>query len=121
MTTVDFQPTIDLVVNLLCAGILVPLVSFAITKLLAKLHIDKESALGQKILAAAENGAALAVAKVETATKGKVSVSVKDARVAEALAYVQRSVPDTLTKLGVTEDHLRDIVTAKLEQKGALK
>lgn len=116
MSTLDLSSTVNLVINLVATGIVLPLIAWGIAKVLAKLKIDKDSQLGQMVMSAAENGATLAAAKLASAASSNAHISTTNDAIAEGVRYVQNALPDALKKLGVTDEHLADIVTAKLAQ-----
>lgn len=115
-TIVDFKPTIDLIINTVAGVVVTAVVPWVAAKVLQKLHVDKQSALGQRLIAAAENGASLAIAKVENLADAHASIDVKNAMAAAGAVYVQQAVPDTLKALGITPEHLQNIVLAKIQQ-----
>lgn len=115
-TIVDFKPTVDMVMNTISSLVLAAVVPWVAAKVLQKLHIDKQSALGLRLIQAAENGASFALAKATDLADAHSNIDVKNQLAAAGAAYVQRALPDTLKALGITPDHLQNIVLAKIQQ-----
>lgn len=115
-TIVDLKPTIDFTANLIGTAVVTIVVPWVAAKFLQKLHVDKQSALGQRIITAAENAASMVIAKTTDLADAHSKIDVKNAMAAAGAVYVQTAVPEALAALGTSPEHLKDLVLAKIQQ-----
>lgn len=101
---VDFKPLIDLsfqVVDSVILTVLVPAIGYFVMR---KLHIDAQSALGQRVLTVATNGAALGLAKAQAAAdEATKPIDIRNAAVQAGVEYVNQAISaKTLTAAKIT-------------------
>jgi len=94
--------------------ILMGLSAWAVKKFADLLHIAKDSALRQTMLDAVDRGISFAQNKATTMAAAGVTIQTGNAVAAEATNYVVSKFPDTLNALGMTPQHVADVVLAKL-------
>lgn len=120
MTLIDFKPVADLLLQDVVAPVVLAIVAWVGVRLLQLIGINKDSALGTRLLTAASNGAAYALSQANTQLDKHTSVEVKSQMVADAVGYVQRATPDAVKALGLdTADgqaHLETVVQAQLSK-----
>lgn len=120
MTAIDLKPFVDVITQDVLLPVVLALAAWLGSRLLNLVGINKDSALGQRLLTAASNGAAFAIAKANTALDQHTTVDVKSQMVADAVAYVQRATPDAIKHLGLDtaagQAHLETVVTAQLSK-----
>lgn len=109
MTTIDLSPLVNGVILPLLAPVLLAVVTWAATKVAALAHIQIQDSQRDVLTAAVNNGLAFAEQKLA----GYEHVSADD-KVAAAVNYILPKVPDALKGLGVTPEHLAQLVTARL-------
>jgi hypothetical protein len=107
--TVDLAPLVNGVLFPLVSGGLVAVVGWAVKKAGDYFHFQVQAGQRQLLETAIGNGIAFA----EKALASHESVSV-DARVAVAAQYVLPKVPGALASLGITPQHLEQLITARL-------
>lgn len=115
-TVVDFTPTVNLLFNAVASIVVSVVVPWVGLYLANKLHIDAKSATAQRILTAAENGASLAISKANIAVDQHASIDVKNQMIATGASYVQATLEPELAKMGVTPEHLDNMIEAKIQQ-----
>lgn len=99
-------------------AIFLALISYAVTVLLDKLNIDKESALAAKINDGLHWGAQFAEGQLkERISKQGWDLEIENEFLAQAADYVAESYPQTMLKLGITPEHLAKMVKARLHEK----
>ena len=112
-TTVDLSPIVTPIIDI-AGTVLTVLASWAAYKIAQMAHISTQSALAKTVLSGVDNaisyGQAMATADV---AKG-LSINVQNATAAHALNYMVSHFPDAQKLLGMTDQHLADIITAKL-------
>ena len=107
--TVDLSPLVDGVVIPLLVPTVLALGGWAMTRVGAYFHFQISDGQRQVVETAIANGIAWAqshVAAGETVTL--------DAKVAKAVEYVLPKIPAALKWLGITPDHLAQLVEARL-------
>lgn len=114
--TIDLSPILTPLIQL--GGlILMGLVGYGVKKLCDVLHIAQDSALRQTILDGVDRGISFAQNKVTTLVASGVNVPAPQNAVADAAVnYVVTKFPGTLNSLGMTPQHVADLVLAKLPQ-----
>lgn len=115
-TVVSFKPLWDGLVPYIVAAIgavIAGLGTWAVALLQRMTGIKASDAARERIQSAAMTGVNLGLAKVGDKL-GDFTVDVKSEVLAEAAQWVQRSVPDSLKRLGITEDDVRQLVESKL-------
>lgn len=113
MNTIDLKPLLDVLIQF-GALILTGVLAWAVKRAADYFHVAKDSELRTVVSGAIDNGIAFAVAKAKDAEARGATIHTKDQMIANAANYVLPKVPDALAKLGVTPDHLAEIITAKL-------
>lgn len=109
MTTIDLSPIVDGVLIPLLTPVLLAVVTWAATKVAALAHIQIGAAQRTVLESAINNG----IAYAEKTMAPRLGVTADD-KVAAAVNYILPKVPDALKGLGVTPDHLAQLVTARL-------
>jgi hypothetical protein len=112
---IDLMPVAEGLVSLV-AIVVLGAIPFVLPALLRRLRIADNSALAQRIevAAVAGAGAAYSYAMERIAAGGLTNVEVKNAALANGANYVLRSLPDTLHALKVDDEHVRQMVAARL-------
>lgn len=116
---VDLKPVVDLgfqVVDSVILTVLVPAIGYFIMR---KLHIDAQSALGQRVLTAAGNAAALGLAKAQAeADSAAKPVDIKNAAIEHGLTYLNQAISQKTidaAKITVPLDSMIEAQLAKLQ------
>lgn len=107
--TIDLSPLINGVILPLLTPVLLAVATWAATKVAAYAHFQIQDGQRALLSSAIDN----AIAYAEQLLAGKESVTAND-KVATAVNYLLPKVPDALKSLGVTPEHLAQIITAKL-------
>jgi hypothetical protein len=115
-TSVDFSGFINLMAPYLLVGVIIPALVWLTGRLLQRLHISTQSALGADIVQAVENGARAVVAQGVTTLDAHATVNIGSASVAEVVRYVQTVVPQKVAASGMTSLQLSTLVTNRLNQ-----
>lgn len=105
----DLAPLVNTVIIPLLAPTLMACAAWAAAKLASYAHVQLQDSQRALLNAAITN--ALNYAEHQLAGHETVTVSEK---VATAVAYLQPKIPGALKSLGVTPDHLADLVIARL-------
>ena len=117
MFEIDFAPLIDIAIQIAAAIVLV-VGTWAAGRLVGWLGLKQDAEvrnyLNSALYMAIEYGRTRAR---EFGVKGKVETQNKT--VAEAVNYLIAAVPDALDRFNVTDEHLADMVKARLEQLNA--
>lgn len=113
MNTIDLKPLLAVLIQF-GAVILTVALSWAVKRAADYFHVAKDSELRKVVSGAIDNGIAFAVAKAKEAEARGAVIHTKDEMVANAANYVLPKVPAALNSLGVTPEHLAEIITAKL-------
>ncbi len=106
---IDFSPLINQVLIPLITSVLLALAGVAMAKVAAYAHIKVQDSQRDVLSAAITNGIAYAAGTLPKTAKC-------DAHVAEAVNYILPKVPGALKGLGVTPEHLAQLVTAQLSK-----
>lgn len=106
---IDLSPLVNQVVIPLLTPVLIGVATWALTRVAAYAHFQIQDGQRQLIATVVDNG----VAYAEQLLAGKETVTASD-KVATALNYVLPKVPGALKSMGVTPEHLAQMVTAKL-------
>ncbi len=113
-STVDLSPILNPLIEI--AGLVLSgFAMWALQRVATHFGISTKSALFQAVLGATDRGIAYAQNVVE-ARADTATVDVKNAVAAEAANYVTSKMPEALNKLGMTEQHVADLVLARLPQ-----
>lgn len=104
----ELQPAI----TTLAVAILTALMGVVTSWISAKFKIDIEAKHRAALHSALETG----VARVLDKLTHLPQVTRADTAVAEAVAYVEKSVPDAIKALSPSKDHLRDMALAKAKE-----
>lgn len=111
--TVDLTPIVGAILALASAAITAA-IPIVVPALLARLKIANNSDLAARVETAADAAAGMAYRYAIAHTGGFANISVHDAAMATAINHVTSSLPDTLAKLGITPEHVEQMVTARL-------
>lgn len=104
----ELQPAI----TTLAVAVITALMGVVTSWISAKFKIDIEAKHRAALHSALETG----VARVLDKLVQLPNVTRADAAVAEAVAYVERSVPDALKALAPSKEHLREMAVAKAKE-----
>jgi hypothetical protein len=117
MTAIDLKPVVDLFFTFV-DGLILTVVLPTLAALIArKLHIDATSALAQRVVQVASNGAAYGLSQAQGAIDRNAMVDVKSPMVAAGVRYVESTVTAAdLASLGVTPAHLEEMVAAQVQK-----
>lgn len=108
-TVIDLAPLVNGVILPLLAPALLAVLTWAATRLAALAHIKLQDSHRAVLSAAVTNG----IAYAQKALGPTAAVTV-NAQIAAAMAYILPKVPEALKSLGVTPDHLAELVAAQL-------
>ena len=117
MTAVDLKPIVDLFFTFLDGLILTVVIPTIAVFVARKLHVDTTSALAQRVVQVASNGAAYGLSQAQGAIDKNAVVDVKSPIVAAGVQYVTDTVTAAnLASLGVTPAHLEEMVAAQVQK-----
>lgn len=115
----NLQPIVDLgfqVADSVILTVLVPAIAYFVMR---KLHIDTQSALGQRVLTVATNAAALGLARAQSeADAAAKPVDIRNAAVQHALDYLDQAISQktlTAAKITVPLDAMVEAQVARLQ------
>lgn len=117
MSPANFQPMVDLafqIVDGVIITVVVPAIGYFVMR---KLHIDAQSALGQKIVTIASNAAALGLSRVNARADQALPTEVKSAAIAAGVDYFNAAVSNktlVAAKITVPIDHMIEAQMQKL-------
>ena len=111
MTTIDVAPIINQVVVPILSAVLLTALSWAATRIASYFHIKLQDSQRAVLSTAVNNG----IAYAQQALAGRENVTLGD-KASLAVSYILPKVPGALKSLGVTPDHLSQLVTAQLPQ-----
>ena len=111
MTTIDLAPTVNQVVLPLLSAGLLGVLTWALQRAGAFFHMQIQDSQRALLSAAITNG----IAYAQQLLAGRENVTLGD-KAAAAAAYVIPKVPGAMKALGVTPDHLEQLVTSQLPQ-----
>ncbi len=109
MSMIDLAPLVNQVVIPIITPVLLGVATWALTRVAKYAHFQVQDSQRKLVLDVVDN----AVAYAEKMLAGKASVTVND-KVATAVNYILPKVPDALKAVGITPEHLAQIVTARL-------
>lgn len=109
MTAIDLAPLVNGVVIPLITPVLLAVATWALTKVAGYAHFQIQDGQRRVVSDAIDHG--IAYAQKALASHETVNA---DATVAAAVNYILPKVPGALASLGVTGDHLAQLVTARL-------
>lgn len=110
--TVDLSPVIGVMASLALAAVTAA-IPIVVPYLVRLLHLQNNAAMVNLVSEAAKRAAGQAYDFMVT-NQGVNHGAIRNAALASAAAYVARSVPDTLAKLGVTPEHVQAMVAGEL-------
>jgi len=115
---IDLQPILGLAVDAL-QGLLLALGAWVATKVAQTFGLENDDKirgyLDKAVVNAIEFGEKKAREEVKKADWAKIET--KNAMVAHAAGYVLSKVPDAVKRFKLTEDDVKDLVTARLGEK----
>lgn len=111
--TVDLTPVVNALMALASIALTtaIPLVVPAVLK---RLKVANSADLAARVEAAADAAAGLAYRYALAHEGGLANVAVQDAALAAGINHVAASVPGALAQLGITPDHVQQMVQARL-------
>lgn len=109
MTTIDLAPLVNGIVIPLLTPVLLAVIMWVATKVAALAHIQIQDSQRDVLTAAVNNG----IAYAERVLAPRLGITADD-KVATAVNYILPKIPDALKGLGITPDHLAQLVTARL-------
>jgi lysozyme family protein len=116
---VDFKGLVNAAFIYLLTPVVLGVVAGLATSLAKLLNINMQSALAQRVLTAADNGALALMSKAQTAADTRAQVTTKNEMIAGALSYVNTAVPDAVKALGLAtpagQAHLTNLVEARVQ------
>lgn len=112
-TTIDLAPVLTPLIQI--AGIaLAGVVTWLAGRAATYFHVSTQNALLQRVVDIADRGIAYGQQVVTEKVAAGAKVDVKNAVLAEATNYVLTKAPDAVASLGMTNQHVADMVLAKL-------
>ena len=111
--TIDLTPLVQMLAALALAA-LSAAIPYLTPLLYRYLHIRLTATQAAAIQNAANVGAQAAYGYIATNAASYLDVPVRNAAVAKGVQHVLASTPDALAALGVTPDHVRQMVDARL-------
>lgn len=116
----DLKGLIDLSFTYLVSPLVLGVVVGLATSLARLLNINIQSAVAQRVLTAAENGASALVSKAQTAADADGTITTKNALIAGVLNYTNTAVPDAVKTAGLATPSgqavLANLAEAKVQQ-----
>lgn len=112
---VDLKPVMDLGIEVLDSVVITVLVPAIGYFLMRKLHIDAQSALGQRVISVASNAAALGLSKAQSEADAAVGpIDIKNRAIQYGVDYLNKAISEkTLTAAKITAP-LDSMVEAQL-------
>ncbi|HLJ65197.1 MAG TPA: hypothetical protein VKT70_13875 [Stellaceae bacterium] len=114
---IDLSPLVTTVETLLfpaLTAILLWLLHRAVSAFETHTGITLDAAQSATLDALIEDGIAFARHTLDTRITGKTSLEVRNSLITTALTYVLPLASDVMSHFGLTEDHVKDLVTAAL-------
>lgn len=108
---IDLSPIVNGIIIPILMPLVLALAGWATTRILDALKVSRDSALRARLISAVDN--AIAYASNKAAAQG-ITITA-DQKVADAIAYLEPKLSDTIKKLKVG-NHLQDLVMARLPQ-----
>lgn len=116
-TVVNLQHLVDLIFTIVGSLMTLVIIPWVAAKVLDKLHIDKQSALGQRLIQAAQNAAALGLSQLQNVADAHTSVDVKNQIAASGLNYVLNGgFKPIMDKLGLNDAHVQNMILAQVQK-----
>jgi hypothetical protein len=111
--SIDLTPVVNVLLPLALAAVstAVPILVGAALK---RLHVANAADIAATVATAADAAAGAAYRYALAHEGGLASVPVHDASIAEGVAYMDQHVPDAVKALGLTQDHVKSLVAARL-------
>jgi hypothetical protein len=110
---IDLTPAVNALLALAATAVTAA-IPIVVPALMRRLKIANNSDLAARIEAAADAGAGLAYRYAIAHEGGLANIAVQDASLGLAVNHVAQSVPGALEQLGITPDHVQQMVTARL-------
>lgn len=111
--TVDLTPIVNTLMALASVSFTAA-VPIVVPAMLKRLKVANNSDLAERVEAAADAAAGLAYRYALAHEGGLSNVAVQDAALAAGINHVASSVPGALAQLGITPDHVQQMVVARL-------
>lgn len=110
---IDLSPLVQGLAGLACAAVTAA-VPVLVPALLKRWKLDLTQAQSDTIVGACDRAADLAYKFLVDNKAAYDNVEIRNVAMAKAVAYVAAHVPDAMKALGVTPEHVHDIVEAHL-------
>jgi hypothetical protein len=111
--SVDLTPVVNALLALASVAVTAA-IPIIVPALLKRLKIANDSDLAARIEEAANAAAGKAYRYALSHEGGLSNIAVQDAALATGINHVVTSVPGALEALGITQDHVQEMVTARL-------
>lgn len=118
---IDFTALINALAPYIITGIVLPLAIWLAGRAMQYLHIQTQSAAGQTVVNAVENGVNALAAEGVSYADAHSSADIHNAYLASVLGYARTAVPQRLAQSGITPEQLAALATNRLAQIGAPK
>lgn len=110
---ISLAPVLDALLALAAAAVSTA-IPFIVPAVLRRLRLADNAELVARVQSAALAGAGLAYQYAAAHKEGLASVSVRNAALARGIEHVASSVPGALLELGVTPQHISQMVSGRL-------
>lgn len=110
--TIDLTPLVQALTALALAGVTAA-TPYLVPLLRRYLHLQFTATQAAAVQAAADAGAKAAYGYIAASTASYHDVTIRNAAIATGVQHVIASAPQALSDLGVTPEHVRDMVEAR--------
>jgi hypothetical protein len=115
---IDFTALINALAPYIITGIVLPLAIWLAGRAMQYFHVQTQSAAGQIVVKAIENGVNALAAQGVTYADAHATADVHNAYVASVLSYANSTVPGRIAASGITPAQLAALATNRLSQIG---
>jgi hypothetical protein len=113
MTTVDLTPIVTTLLGIVSVAITTA-IPILVTAVLKRLGVANDADLRQSLTAELQAGAGAAYKYATEHEGGLANVAVHNAAIVEGVNHVTAIMPDIITKLGLSDADVQNMVTAQL-------
>lgn len=110
---VDLQPVAAALLPLASAAVLAA-IPILVPAVLKRLHVANDADLSAKLVTACDAAAGLAYRAALSYEGGLSNVAIHDAALAQGVSYVVARMPHAMQQLGLTPEHVGEMVSARL-------
>lgn len=110
----DLWPYLDPFLSYVFIPALIPLIAWFVNKTAKWLGVEMDDRQRAAVLATVERGAGAMLRKHAQDLRGRLTIPLSHPAVAEAAEYVQRRVPDTLKKMKLSGEDIRDLISTHI-------